>query len=68
MTEIAELGLHAATDTNISYEIDRRYWREMGFPELNEAAYRVPNDRLWIIDAVQAKRMGVATNILSARR
>ncbi len=68
MTEIAELGLHAATDTTISYEIDRRYWREMGFPELNEAAYRVPNDSLWIIDAVQAKRMGVATNILSARR
>ena len=68
MTEIAELGLHAATDTNISYEIDRRYWREMGFPELNEAAYSVPNDRLWIIDAAEARRMGVATSILRARR
>ena len=41
MTDIAELGLHSATDREVSLEIDRRYWREMGFPEVNEKEWLV---------------------------
>ncbi len=65
MTDIAELGMHAATNREISYEIDRRYWREMGFSEVNEKAYRVPNNRLWIIDAQRARELRMATSILT---
>ena len=54
MTNIAELGLHSATNRDVSYQLDRKYWREMGFPTINEKAYRVPNNRLWIMDAGHA--------------
>lgn len=64
MTDIAELGLHSATNRDVSYEIDRRYWREMGFPTINEKAYRVPNNRLWVMDAKRAHELRVATNII----
>ena len=64
MTDIAELGLHSATNREVSYEIDRRYWSEMGFPALNEKAYMVPNNRLWIMDAKRARELRVATNII----
>ncbi len=64
MTDIAELGLHSATDRKVSIEIDRRYWREMGFPKVNEQAYRVPNDKLWIIKAKRARELRLATRIL----
>ena len=64
MTVIAELGLHSATNRDVSYEIDRRYWSEMGFPLINEKAYRVPNNRLWIMDAKRARELRVATNII----
>ena len=64
MTDIAELGLHSATNRDVSYQIDKRYWREMGFPSINEKAYRVPNNRLWIMDAKRAKELRVATNII----
>ncbi len=65
MTDIAELGMHAATNREVSYEIDRRYWREMGFSEVNEKAYQVPNNRLWIIDAQRARELRMATSILT---
>jgi hypothetical protein len=64
MMEIAELGLHSATNREVSYEIDRKYWREMGFSSINEKAYRVPNNRLWIMDAKRARELRVATNII----
>lgn len=64
MTDIAELGLHSATNRDVSYQIDRKYWREMGFPTINEKAYKVPNNRLWIMDAKRARELRVATNII----
>ncbi len=64
MTNIAELGLHSATNRDVSYQLDRKYWREMGFPTINEKAYRVPNNRLWIMDAKRARELRVATNII----
>lgn len=67
MIDIAELGMHSATNREISYEIDRRYWREMGFSQVNEKAYQVPNNRLWIIDAKRARELRMATNILTNR-
>lgn len=67
MTDIAELGMHSATNRDISYEIDRRYWREMGFPTVNEKAYRVPNNRLWVIDARRARELRMATNVLNSQ-
>ena len=66
MTDIAELGLHSATQRDISYEIDRRYWRDMGFSRVNEQAYKVPNNRIWIVSAGRARELGLATNILSS--
>ena len=66
MTDIAELGMHSATNREISYEIDRRYWREMGFSSVNEKAYQVPNNRLWIIDSKRARELRMATNVLSS--
>jgi hypothetical protein len=64
MMEIAELGLHSATNREVSYEIDRKYWGEMGFSSINEKAYRVPNNRLWIMDSKRARELRVATNII----
>ena len=64
MTAMAELGLHSATNRSVSYELDRRYWREMGFPTVNEKAYKVPNNRLWIMDAKRARELRLATNII----
>jgi len=64
MTEVAELGLHAATNRDISYELDRRYWREFGFSEVNEAAYKVSNRDIWIVDAKRARELRMATAII----
>ena len=66
MSDIAELGMHAATNREISYEIDRRYWSEMGFSEVNEKAYQVPNSQLWVIDAQRARELRMATAILNS--
>jgi hypothetical protein len=66
MTDLAELGLHSATDRDFAYEIDRRYWGALGFARVNEMAYQVPNDKLWIISAKRARELGLATNIISA--
>ncbi len=64
MTDFAELGLHSATNRDVSYQLDRKYWREMGFPTINEKAYAVPNSKLWIMDAKRARELRVATNII----
>lgn len=66
MTELAELGLHSATDRDFAYEIDRRYWGALGLERVNEMAYQVPNDKLWIISAKRARELRLATNIISA--
>lgn len=68
MTPIAELGLHSATDRDFAYEIDRRYWGALGFGRVNEMAYSVPNDKLWIISAKRARELRLATNIISSDR
>jgi membrane-bound ClpP family serine protease len=65
MTDIAELGLHSATDRDFAYEIDRRYWGALGFGRVNEMAYKVPNDKLWIISATRARELRLATDIIS---
>lgn len=65
MTDIAELGLHSATDRDFAYDIDRRYWGELGFSRVNEMAYQVPNNKLWIISAKRARELRLATNIVS---
>ncbi|WP_413718999.1 hypothetical protein [Silicimonas sp. MF1-12-2] len=66
MTDLAELGLHSATDRDFAYEIDRKYWGELGFAKVNEMAYRVPNDKLWIVSAKRAQELRLATNIIAA--
>lgn len=64
MTSIAELGLHSATDREFAYEIDRKYWGDLGFSRVNEMAYQVPNDKLWIVSAKRARELRLATNII----
>lgn len=66
MTDIAELGLHSATERDIAYEIDRRYWTDLGFGLVNEQAYTVPNTSLWVISAERARQMKLATGIIRA--
>ncbi len=65
MTDIAELGLHSATNRDVAYDIDRRYWGELGFGAINERAYSVPNDSLWIISADRALELRLATRVLT---
>ena len=64
MTDIAELGLHSATNRDFAYELDRKYWGSLGFARVNELAYTVPNDKLWVLDAVRARELRLATNII----
>ena len=65
MTDIAELGLHSATNRDFAYEIDRRYWGALGFGQVNELAYTVPNDKLWVLDASRARELRLATHIIT---
>lgn len=64
MMDIAELGLHSATDRDFAYEIDRKYWGDLGFSKVNDLAYQVPNDKLWIISAKRARELRLATNVV----
>ena len=81
MTDIAELGLHAPAvrswiswlpfvDTRpaleATYAVDQQYWSDMGFPLVNEKAYKVPNNRIWIITPERARELRLATKILTA--
>ena len=83
MTDIAELGLHAPAvrswiawlpfvDTEPAiqetYVIDQKYWADMGFPLVNEKAYQVPNNRIWIIKPERARELRLATKILTPAR
>ncbi|NNL17263.1 MAG: hypothetical protein HKP37_00840 [Boseongicola sp.] len=60
----AELGLHAAEDREFGLSVDRPYWRRFGFGAVNEAAYKVPFDDIWIITAERAMELRLATEIL----
>ena len=64
MMDFAELGVHSATNRDVAYQIDQKYWREMGFSNINEKAYRVPNNRLWIIEPKRARELRMATDII----
>ena len=66
MIDIAELGLHSATDRDFAYEIDRRYWGDLGFSLVNEKVYLVPNNRIWIISPERALELRLATNIVAS--
>lgn len=60
----AELGLHAASDPEFGYSVDKPYWTRFGFAEVNEAAYKVPFGKLWIMNAARARELDLATEIL----
>lgn len=60
----AELGLHAASNPEFGYEIDKPYWTRFGFGAVNDAAYKVPFGQIWIIDSERARRLRLATEIL----
>ncbi|MCG6882154.1 MAG: hypothetical protein LJE62_00185 [Silicimonas sp.] len=47
-----------------TYLIDRGYWRDMGFPQVNEAAYSIPNSRIWMVNAKRARELRLATNVI----
>ncbi|NNE87519.1 MAG: hypothetical protein HKN27_05530 [Silicimonas sp.] len=64
MMDFAQLGVHSATNRDVAYQIDRKYWREMGFSNINEKAYRVPNNKLWIIKSQRARELRLATDII----
>ena len=38
----------------------------MGFSRVNEQAYQVPNNKLWVITAKRARELRLATNIVRA--
>ena len=64
MTPISTLGLHSASDPELGYEIDRAYWGRRGLGNVNEMAYQVAHDELWLIDAKRARDLRLATEIL----
>ena len=64
IADVAELGLHAATEREFAYELDKRYWSDLGFAAVNEQAYQIPNSSLWIITAERAVALRLATSIL----
>ena len=63
MARESELGLHAASDPEFGYSIDRPYWSSFGFGAVNEAAYQVPFGQIWVIDPERAKQLRLATDI-----
>ena len=60
----AELGLHAASDPEFGYSLDEPYWSSFGLAAVNDAAYKVPFGSIWIVNAEQAVRLRLATEIL----
>ncbi len=64
IAENAELGLHAASDPEFGYSLDRPYWASFGLSAVNEAAYTVPFGDIWIVDAERAVELRLATEIL----
>ena len=60
----AALALHSTKNKAAGLAIDRPYWKRMGFSRVNERAYKVPHDKLWVLDAKEAIRLRLATGIL----
>ena len=61
---LAELVLHAASDPEFGYSVDKPYWSRFGFAQVNEAAYKVPFGQVWIMNAQRARELRLATEIL----
>jgi len=64
IAEDAELGFHSAEDREFGLSVDRPYWRSFGFASVNEAAYKVPFNDIWIVSAERALELRLATEIL----
>ncbi len=64
MAAEAELGLHAASNREIGYAIDRPFWTKRGFAQVNETAYSLPDGQFWIVDARRARQLRMATDII----
>ena len=60
----AELGLHSAEDLEFGLSVDRPYWKSFGFEAVNEAAYKVPFNDIWIVSSERAKELRLATEII----
>ena len=60
----SELMLHAASDREIGMALDRPYWTSMGFPEVNERAYTVPDGAWWRVPHDRALSMRMATRVV----
>ncbi len=64
MAADAELGLHAASNREIGYSVDKPFWTKRGFAEVNETAYSLPDGQFWIVDADRARQLRMATDII----
>lgn len=64
MTPVSTLGLHSASDPELGYAMDRAYWGRRGLGNVNEMAYQVAHDELWLIDADRARDLRLATTIM----
>lgn len=60
----AKIGMHATEDREYGLAIDRPYWKSFGLSAVNEAAYKVPFDDIWIISAQRAVELRLATEIM----
>ncbi len=65
ITPGAVLGLHSASNAEIGYQLDRRYWSKRGLGHINEMVYQVPHDKLWLVDARRATELRLATRVLN---
>ncbi|MDJ1017411.1 MAG: hypothetical protein QNJ35_12930 [Paracoccaceae bacterium] len=64
IAEGAELGLHASNNPEFGYSIDKPYWTSFGFGAVNERAYRVAFDEIWLLTPEEALELNLATEIL----
>ncbi len=64
MTSVGTLGLHSASNPEFGYAVDRAYWGRRGLGNVNEMAYQVAHDELWLINANRARDLRLATEIL----
>ena len=60
----SELMLHAASDREIGLALDRPYWSRMGFADVNERAYTVPDGAWWRLSHDRALSMRMATRVV----
>ena len=64
MTQIAELGVHTPSNPELAYKLHTDYWTDLGFEGFNELVYDIGNNKLGIITAQNALKMGLATSIV----